>query len=106
MSWKQLGENKEKGLTMFTLLNREPSYSRKHALENGVMAAKRKFSKKLQMDINESTVRRFKEAYLKERSRKRQVEDEDVSVNELPVKKEEERLCWGQKWTTWFSSTF
>ena len=28
----------------------------KHALEIGVMTAKRKFSKKLQMDINESTI--------------------------------------------------
>ena len=74
----------------------------KHALENGVMAAKRNFSKKLQMDINESTVRRFKEAYLKERSRKRQVEDDDVSVNELPVKKRGRKVVLG----TWFSSTF
>ena len=54
------------------------------------------------MDINESTVRHFKEAYLKERSRKRQVEDDDVSVNELPVKKRGRKVVLG----TWFSSTF
>ena len=69
----------------------------KHPVENGVMAAKRKFSKKLQMDINESTVRRFKEAYLKERSIKRQVEEEDVSVNELPVKKRGRKVVLGTK---------
>ena len=49
------------------------------------------------MDINESTVRRFKEAYLKERSRKRQVEDDDVSVNELPVKKRGRKVVLGTK---------
>ena len=54
-----------------------------------MIAVMREFSKKFQMDINKSTVRCFKEAYLKERSRKRQVEDDNVSVNVLPVKKEE-----------------
>ena len=49
------------------------------------------------MDINESAVRRFKEAYLKERSRKRQVEDDDVSVNELPVKKRGRKVVLGTK---------
>ena len=99
------GTNRRKGpYNTYTLEQR--AIVGKHALENGVIAAKRKFSKRFQMDINESTVRCFKEAYLKERSRKRQVEDDDVSVNVLPVNKGEERLCWGQKWTTWFSSTF
>ena len=80
------GTNRRKGLYN-TYTHEQRAIIGKHALENGVMAAKRKFSKKLQMDINESTVRCFKETYLKKRSRKRQVEDDDVSVNELPVKK-------------------
>ena len=50
----------------------------KHAVENGVLSAKRKYSKKLNIEINESTVRSFKKAYLEEMSRKHKVNEEDV----------------------------
>ena len=63
------GTNRRKG-PYNTYTPEQRAIIEKHALENGVMAAKKKISKKLEMDINESTVRRFKEAYLKDISRK------------------------------------
>ena len=68
----------------------------KFATENGVMAAKRRFSRQLEANINESTIRRFKEAYLKERTRKREA-DEDDNVSELPEKKRGRKLLLGDK---------
>ena len=64
----------------------------KFAVENGVLAAARKYSKVFGKPINESTVRQFKQAYLKERSRKRRTEhsEDDLVVDELPLKKKEE----------------
>ena len=56
------------------------------AVENGVMAAKRRFSVKLNVKINDSTVRRFKTAYLEERRRKRD-DGSDTEVEELNLKK-------------------
>ena len=50
------------------------------------MAAKQRFSVKLNVKINESTVRRFKTAYLEERRRKRD-DGSDTEVEELNLKK-------------------
>lgn len=68
----------------------------KYALEHGVMSAKRKFSLKFKMDINESTVRRFKTAYLHEK-RKRREDDEEEEIQHLPVKKRGRKVVLGQK---------
>ena len=57
------------------------------------MIAKRKFSSKLQVDINESSVRCFKEAYLKE---KREAE-EDGDIGELPVRKRGRKVMLADK---------
>ncbi len=66
----------------------------KYALENGVMTAKRKFSKQLSISINESTVRRFKSEYSKERCRT----DEEVNdIEELPERKRGRKLLLGVK---------
>ena len=53
---------------------------RKFVAGNGVMGAKRKFSTKLKLNISENTVQLFKQAYLEERHRKREVEDTDSEV--------------------------
>ena len=58
----------------------------RYALENGVMVAKRKFATKLKLNINERTVRRFKNAYIDERRRKRELNDDD-EIEKLPHKK-------------------
>lgn len=50
------------------------------------MAAKQRFSVKLNVKINESTVRRFKTAYLEERRRKHD-DGSDTEVEELNLKK-------------------
>ena len=60
------------------------------------MAAKRKFSTKLNIKINESTVRRFKNAYLEERRRKRD-DDSDTEVKELHPKKRGRKVILGEK---------
>ena len=67
----------------------------RHAAENGVCAAAKKYSRQLDKKINESTVREFKEAYMKKRSRKRMAEDDDVEVKALPVQKRGRPLLVG-----------
>ena len=59
----------------------------KLACSIGATAAARHFSKKFGYTMNESTVRGLKQAYLTERRRKRLMEDEDLTVHELPMKK-------------------
>ncbi len=69
----------------------------KYAVEHGVMSAKKKFSLMFKMDINESTVRRFKTDYLSERRKKRLADDEDEEITQLPVKKKGRKVVLGQK---------
>ena len=68
----------------------------RYAVENSVMAAKRKFSNQLNTDINESTVRRFKRAYLKERHEKRQRQD-GGEVRYLHPSKRGRKVLLGEK---------
>ena len=68
----------------------------KYAVEHGVVSAKRKFSLKFKIDINESTVRRFKTDYLHERRRKREADEED-EIEYLPIKKRGRKVLIGQK---------
>ena len=68
----------------------------RHAAKNGVCAAAGKLSRQLDKKINESTVRELKEAYMKERSRKRMAEDDDVEVNVFPVQKRGRPLLVGK----------
>ena len=56
-------------------------------VENRVVAAKRKFSAKLNIKLNESTVRRFKNAYLQERQQKHD-DESDTKVKKLHPKNE------------------
>ena len=59
----------------------------KYSSENGVSAAARRFSAELGRDINPSTIRGFKRAYLQELNRKRRAEEDDLTVTSLPAKK-------------------
>ena len=60
----------------------------KRAAENGVTATIRHFSKNYEeLDLKETTVRRFKNEYLLELKRKRLFNDSDSEVLELPTKK-------------------
>ena len=59
----------------------------KLACSIGATAAARQFLAKLGYTMNESTVRGLKQAYLTERHRKRPMEDEDLTVHELPIQK-------------------
>ena len=72
----------------------------KFAVENGVMAVKRKFSAKLKLNINKSTVRRFKTAYLEERRRKREFDDSDGEIKELHPRKRGREVLLGEKMDT------
>ena len=66
----------------------------KYACENGVCAAARHFSHRLEKSLNESTVRSIKKAYLIEVGQKRRF-DETVSV--LPPQKRGRPLLLGDK---------
>ena len=66
----------------------------RYAAENGVIAAKRRFSAKLKLVINESAVRRFKN----ESVRKRECEDSDGEVEELYPSKRGRKV---KNWTVW-----
>ena len=59
----------------------------KYSSENRVSAAARRFSAELGRDINPSTIRGFKRAYLQELDRKRRAEEDDLTVTSLPAKK-------------------
>ena len=69
------------------------------AVENRVMAVKRKYFTKFKFDINESKVQRFKEAYLKERRRKHELED-DSEIKELHPRKRGRKAVLGEKMDT------
>uniref|UniRef100_A0A1X7V717 DUF4817 domain-containing protein n=1 Tax=Amphimedon queenslandica TaxID=400682 RepID=A0A1X7V717_AMPQE len=69
----------------------------RYAFRNGVMATKRNFFAKLNLKINESTVRRFKKAYIEERGSKRAVcEDDDAEITKLPPKKRGRKVLLGE----------
>ena len=63
----------------------------KYSSENRVSAAARCFSAELGRDINPSTIRGFKQAYLQELNRKRRAEEDDLTVTSLPAKKRDPR---------------
>ena len=69
----------------------------KLACSIGATAAARHFSKKLGYTMNKSMVRGLKQAYLTERRQKRLMEDEDLTVHELPMKKKGRPLLLGKK---------
>ena len=68
----------------------------KLAVDIGVTNAAKQFSKKIKYPVNESTARRFKKLYLKERRAKRLREEEDLTVNDLPMKKRGQPLLLGK----------
>ena len=55
----------------------------KFSTEHGILAAKNRFSRKLEIKISENTIRGFKVAYQQETSQKRRVGDDDA-ITELP----------------------
>ena len=55
----------------------------KYAIDTGVMAARRKFSALLKLDINESSLRHFKNVYLEEKRRKDECDDNDSEIEML-----------------------
>ena len=65
----------------------------KQAVDFGASAAAKRFSRKLKYPVNESTARRFKQLYLEERRAKRLREEKDLTVSDLPLKKEAD-LCF------------
>ena len=73
----------------------------KWALENGVQSARRKFSgKALKSEINESTVRLFRNQYRRELEKRRhgdESEDATAPVCELPQKKRGRPLLLGKR---------
>ena len=69
----------------------------KYSSENGVSAAARRFSAELGRDINPSTIRGFKRAYLQELNRKRRAEEDNLTVTSLPVKKRGRPLLLGEE---------
>ena len=64
------------------------------------MAAKRKFSAKLKLNINESTVQCFKTAYLEEKRRKREFDGSDSEIKELHPRKRGRKVLLGEKMDT------
>ena len=70
-----------------------------YACSNGVVAAARHFSRKLERPVNESTIRNIKKAYLEEMSRKRKA-DEELSIERLPSKKRGRPLMLGYNFDT------
>ena len=85
---------KEKKLRIYS--PRERAEIGKLACSIGAIAAARRISKKFE-GINESTVHGFKKAYLNELRTKRLREEEDLTVEELPLKKRGTPLLLGKK---------
>ena len=69
----------------------------RHAVENGNSSAARKFSKTLDKDLNESTVRSWVTQYKKELSRKRQLGETVPAVQVLPPAKRGRPLLIGDQ---------
>ena len=68
----------------------------KYASQNGVQAAKIKYSRELGIVINESTVRKFKKLYTDELSKKRRARN-STPVTELTLKKRGRPLLLGDR---------
>ena len=68
----------------------------KYALENGVQSARRKFNRKSKVEINESTVRLFRNQFRKELVKRRE-EDADASISELHLKKRGRPVLLGDR---------
>ena len=64
---------------------------------NGVAAAARHFSRKLDKSLNESTVRGLKKAYLAELGRKRRAQEEDLFADKLNSAKRGPPLLRGEQ---------
>ena len=69
------------------------------AVEHGVVSTAQKFSKELDVKINENTVRSFKKLYEKERARKRTANDTCI-IDELPL------LLWAKGWILPFKTIY
>ena len=69
----------------------------KYATENGISAARRYFSRKLGMRISNSTISGMKAGYKQEVARKRELEEEDDEVLELPEKKRGRHVLLGER---------
>ena len=69
----------------------------KYATENGISAARRYFSRKLGMRISNSTIGGMKAGYKQEVARKREEEDSDDEVLELPEKKRSRHVLLGER---------
>ena len=69
----------------------------KYSSENGIHAAAKHFSLELGRNINPSTIRGFKKAYLQELNRKRRAEEDDLTVTSLPTKKRGRPLLLGEE---------
>ena len=69
----------------------------KHAVLYGNLSAKRFFSRRLGVKIGNSTISCIKTAYKEESARKRELEEEDDDVIELPEKKRGRRVLLGER---------
>ncbi len=68
----------------------------KHALEHGITSAKRKFSAKLGMKLCPSTIHGMKAAYKNELTRKRNRNEEDLTIKALPQMKRGRPVLLGE----------
>ena len=76
------------------------------AVENGILATVRKYTRVFGRPINESTVHTFKKAYLEEQPRKRRAGNhDDCTVDELPLKKRGRPLLVGSKMDLLYRNT-
>ena len=69
----------------------------KYAKEYGVKAAKRRFSRKLRIDLNFSTISMFKKSYEDEVARRRAAGENDTHVKELQMKTRGRPVILGEK---------
>ena len=69
----------------------------KYSSKNGIHAVVRHFSLELGRNINPSTIRGFKKAYLQELNWKRRVKEDDLTVTSLPAKKRGRPLLLGEE---------
>ena len=71
----------------------------KYASIHGVAAAARHFSRKLQKQIGETTVRSIRNTFRKESKKRRYLGvDEPEDIETMPKKKGEERFYWVSNW--------
>ena len=90
-SWSRKGQKKK------VYSPRKKSINGKFVCTIGATAGAKSFLRKLGVKINENTVRGFKRAYLAKQSTKRLRKEEDLSVNEIQLKKKGRSLLLGRK---------